>query len=210
VGFSIFCLISINQIGVGIWGFVALGILINSLGKHNEDRFETSKSKSRSAFSRRTESGNINMRAGKDESRNFLDSLVVKTFITLVCTGTVLFFTVSINVTDAQFLSAIKSNNLQEASDLTKRFAAMDFHKEVLVSALTRAGRDEEALKLAIEVVSHNPRNWASWVAIVASDLSTVEQKEEAAGRLFDLDPNNTAVREELTAFLDSLVIQSR
>jgi hypothetical protein len=210
VGFSIFCLISINQIGVGIWGFVALGILINSLDKQPGDSFEPPRSKSRGEFRQSKDVGDNRKRIVREEPRVFRAPLVFKSVITLVCTGTILFLTVAANVTDSQFLSAIKSNNFQEATDISRRFAAMDFHKEVLISRLASAGRGEESLELAIEVATRNPRNWASWVSIFASDLSSVAQKEEAAKRLFALDPNNRAVREELTAFLDSLAIVSR
>lgn len=208
VGFLIFCLISINQIGVGIWGFIALGLLINSLTKPIEDSSVSHKSirgVTGSKLSRETHKLLEHEKPG-----NFRVKKVLLHSVTLICTCATLSLTMSANLTDAKFLAAFKSNDLVQAYELTKGFTAMDFHKEVLVSRLSTAGSVKESLDLATEIVERNPQNWVAWVTIVKSDSSSVAQKEEAVKRLSALDPNNRAVRDELTAILESISTSSR
>jgi O-antigen ligase len=206
LGFLIFCLISINQIGVGVWGFIALGILISICGKETKNAIEDSKIKLTGGGTHKGATRKKSKILESKEPEEFFQMAAVFRTLTLVISlGASLFFSVAANVTDAQFLSAIKSNNLEEASVVAKRFTAMDFHKEVLVSRLSSAGRGKDSLELANEVVKQNPRSWSSWVAIFANDLSTPSQKQEAAKRLFALDPNNQAVRSELSAILDKV-----
>lgn len=191
LGFQVFCLISINQIGVGVWGFILTG-LINGYARLNE------KSKS-------CESTYL-----ADDERKKISSLSERNFKALK-SGQIfacifgLIFAVSAfipNMADAKFLSAIKGGNLEAARSITEGPGIQDFHHEKLIEALKNQGLDKVAVDQAKLLVLRNPRNWFGWVTILTSQTSTLTERKLAGQKLRLLDPKNQSIIPDIERLL--------
>ena len=195
-GFVVFCLISINQIGVGVWGFIFMGAINGFVVKdrvNSLDLVPTSNPPStKLSASKKRETG-----IGPDF--NFLAfKKWHKLILSIFFAGIMFSVTLIPNLADARFLETVKSRDLNEALIVVEDFGVQDFHVENLIMDLEREGRSKEALSLALALSKRNPQNWDSWVQIVASPVATAEQKSLAAKNLLRLDPNNALVKEEL------------
>lgn len=202
LGFFVFCLISINQIGVGIWGFVAIGLLLSQLRKKEpaDKKFKSKGNKKHDSYHRI--SGGEERLPDKKFFKHAKYANSTKSIAAIALTTPVFLVALLANLTDVRVLTSIKSNNLEAGLKLVNEIGASDFHREVLISNLTKAGMNAEALELARLTSAKNPRNWTAWVSIVANENSSMKEKRLAANQLFVLDPNNREVRAEIEDFL--------
>jgi hypothetical protein len=198
LGFVVFCLISINQIGVGVWGFIFMGA-INGLTLKNRIRTEDPPrnyklSKRKLKGSEKTE---------REESKLTGEPSLFERVLTL---GVSIIFAIAMfavaflpNLADARYSGAIKNRDLNAASKVIGNLGIQDYHTENLIMGLGEQGRVKEALTLAFALSKTNPQSWQAWVQIVSNPNATLEQKKLAAENLLRLDPNNALVREELS-----------
>ncbi len=201
-GFLTFCLISINQIGIGFWGFVFTGLLNGYANRPGEEILSDKYSSSQGKPYRRT------ARVLGRHATNVKNSDVFKLNYYQVAVSSLLgiaMFLMSLvpNVVDARFISAFRSQNLDLAIRLINYPGSQDFHTEQLINKLAQAGRNQESLALAISLSQRNPQNWQAWVFIISNPVSTRNQQIDAAENLFRLDPKNELVRDEVNAFLN-------
>jgi O-antigen ligase len=199
LGFLVFCLISINQIGVGVWGFIFTG-LVNGFvircrieKRNNESSLSLDKERLKRARNRKA-SISVSDRKSRDLSKALQ---VVLSGVLAIAVGALALIP---NVADARFVSAIRGSNLDLAMDVIKSPGIQDFHIERLITALAEAGRSKESLGLAQLLSKQNPQSWSAWVAIVSSEIATRDQRVRAANELFRLDPNNELVKKEINA----------
>jgi hypothetical protein len=193
LGFVVFMMISINQIGVGVWGFIFTGLLH---GKYSSDSSSLSRVKKRKLVE-------INSRKNgsfEKESSMIFGEIYWPKFTSVA--STLCAFSVAIvpNIADAKFLTAIKSGKLDHALNLSTGIGVQSFHREILMIRLNEAGRFDDALDLARSTVEKNPRNWAGWVQIAFGEASSTEERTFAANRLYALDPLNENVRKDFEA----------
>ena len=201
LGFMVFCLISINQIGVGVWGFIFTG-LVNGFvircrieKRNNENSLSLDKKRSKRAIILKASTF-----ASDGKSRATSKAIqVALSGVLAIAVGTLSLIP---NVADARFVSAIRGSNLDLAMDVIKSPGIQDFHIERLITALAEAGRSKESLELAQLLSKQNPQSWPAWVAIVSSGIATRDQRVRAANELFRLDPNNELVKTEINAAL--------
>jgi O-antigen ligase len=201
LGFMVFLLISINQIGVGVWGFIFTGLVNGFVIRSRIDKGKIEGAVY--AGKRKTErsiSENLkNLGSAADlKSPNRALQFTVSGVLT-IAVGTLSLIP---NVADARFVSATRSSNLDQAIKVVNSPGIQDFHIERLISALAEAGRSKESLELAQLLTKQNPQSWPAWVAIVSSGIATRDQKVRAANELFRLDPNNELVKKEINAAL--------
>ena len=201
LGFMVFLLISINQIGVGVWGFIFTGLVNGFVIRSRIDKGKIEGAVY--AGKRKTErsiSENLkNLGAAADlKSPNRALQFTVSGALA-IAVGTLSLIP---NVADARFVSAIRSSNLDQAIKVVNSPGIQDFHVERLISALAEAGRSKESLELAQLLTRQNPQSWPAWVAIVSSGIATRDQRVRAANELFRLDPNNELVKKEINAAL--------
>jgi O-antigen ligase len=201
LGFMVFCLISINQIGVGVWGFIFTG-LVNGfvircrIEKRNiENSLSPGKKRLKNARNRRP----ITFESDEKLMSPNRGLQVAISGVLAIAVGALSLIP---NVADARFVSAIRSSNLDLAMDVVKSPGIQDFHIEKLISTLAEAGRSKESLELALLLTKQNPQSWTAWVAIVSSGVATRDQRVRAANELFRLDPKNELVKKEISAAL--------
>jgi O-antigen ligase len=201
LGFIVFCLISINQIGVGVWGFLFTGLITGSMAKNqlefksSGEQEKLSQSKIGKVYADKNGRSEISM-------KNSQNSGLKEEILSALLAFTMFVTTLIPNLIDARFLEAVKKSDLSQALELVNRVGAQDFHKEQLISRLAQQGKEVESLELALSTIKTNPRNWAASVEIIVNKAASREQKREAAKRLVEMDPKNLLLREDVKDLL--------
>ena len=202
LGFMVFCLISINQIGVGVWGFLFTGLITGTMANYQsevkavEGQEKLGKSKGGKSNSDRNQGVEHTLK----NSKNSRPAEVLLSLLLALAAFVIAFIP---NITDARFLAAIRNPDLNRALDLVDDVGVQDFHKEQLIGRLAQQGRQEDSLRLALAAIDKNPRNWQAWVEIIVNEKASKVQKEVAANRLLALDPNNKLFQEEVKSLLN-------
>jgi len=201
LGFIVFCLISINQLGVGVWGFIFTGVVNGCVVRYRVGNFaeDTSSHKGKKSVDSGKERALRELGPGRNLGFGKTSQLLTSFFLVLIVGATSLLP----NIVDSRFSHEIKSANLDNALKLSESVGILDIHREALMAALAKAGRPEDTLKVAESLLEQNPRNWQAWVAILSSEVATDNRRIQAANQLIRLDPNNKLVEAEIKKFLN-------
>ena len=178
-GFIFFCLISINQIGVGIWGFVFIGAIQGSASRL---RLGSPK-------------GQSDLKNGKNKPARQIPSstymgLGMKIGSLFLGIGG-LVISVIPSITDAQMLSAVKTRDFNSMLQVASKFSATTFHKSKYQTMLLDEGKTQEAYEFALEEFESNPRNDISLRIIASTDSAPKNLRIKALELLIERDPNN-------------------
>jgi hypothetical protein len=178
-GFIFFCLISINQIGVGIWGFVFIGAIQGSASRL---RLGSPK-------------GQSDLKNGKNKPAKQIPSstymgLGLKIGSLFLGIGG-LVISVIPSITDAQMLSAVKTRDFNSMLQVASKFSASTFHKSKYQTMLLDEGKTQEAYEFALEEFESNPRNDISLRIIASTDSAPKNLRIKALELLIERDPNN-------------------
>ena len=178
-GFIFFCLISINQIGVGIWGFVFIGAIQGSASRL---RLGSPK-------------GQSDLKNGKNKPAKQIPSstymgLGMKIGSLFLGIGG-LVISVIPSITDAQMLSAVKTRDFNSMLQVASKFSATTFHKSKYQTMLLDEGKTQEAYEFALEEFESNPRNDISLRIIASTDSAPKNLRIKALELLIERDPNN-------------------
>jgi O-antigen ligase len=176
IGFVIFCLISINQIGVGVWGFIFMGYLQGWRGRQNTDGM----SESQNVMRRNAKRG-----VGEDTFRAFSGLIT----ILFGLSGFILSLTP--NITDARMLSAVKSENFEVMLDVVSSGSASQAHKEKYINFMLQRGRDAEAYEFALKTLELNQRNELALRVIGSYEGAPKNLRAASLEQLIKQDPNN-------------------
>jgi len=191
--FTVFCLMSINQIGVGIWGFILIGLLQGSAARINLN------------------TKNPNQRNTHSDSKRVLNipteqNWNPKTRIASTILGVLIFLVALIpNVTDARMLNAVKRQDSQSMLEAVSSLAATTFHKNKLQAYLVDTGRIDEAYDFALQEYAFNPRNEISLRIIASYDKASRNLRIRVLNLLIERDPNNLDFKSSAEEPLKSL-----
>ena len=178
-GFIFFCLISINQIGVGIWGFVFIGSIQGSAS-----RLRLGYSKSQSDLI-----NGKNKLAKQIPSPSYM-GLGLKISSLFLGIGGLVISVIPSN-TDAQMLSAVKARDFNWMLQVASKFSATTFHKSKYQTMLLDEGKTQEAYEFALEEFESNPRNDISLRIIASTDSAPKNLRIKALELMIERDPNN-------------------
>ena len=184
LGFMVMSLVSINQIGVGIWGWLFNGSLIGyvrvngNLGKigiSEEIKYsKTLKKMKRSSISQ--------IPAGSS-------------LIALIA----LFIGVSLAYiplrADAAYRSALNSNALDKIITSTRLVGSTSFHSELALDLAIRNNLTTQAYEITKYMVEKYPRDFMGWKSLWLITVSTPEEKDLAHKKLLEQDPFNPTVK---------------
>jgi len=176
VGFLIFSTISINQVGVGIWGWLLTGILI---GKSKFNKIETTKAK---------KSDVIKISKKKRNKSNFPASASMSGLAGLTLGLLISFIPLQ---ADAKFKTALQSGSIEKMLASVEVLGSTAFHKEMVIDVALRNNFEPQALILAREIVKRYPKDFMGWRVLAAVNGSTLQEKSEALLKLRELDPYN-------------------
>lgn len=188
VGFFIFCLISINQIGVGVWGFVFMGLVIG--------------------VTKRLVSPISDTGEGRLKSKNKVQVYPLHKTASLkpyqigiaILFGALGAISAAIpNRIDAEMLRHVQSRDFQEMRKVAESSLSLKFYRDRYQTLLIEEGRDLEALKYAMREVRRDPRSNISWRIIAFSEDALVRDRIQAINALRKLDPANREFLSELS-----------
>jgi len=179
VAYQVQALVSINQIGVGVWGWMFSGVLIGiSLLAKEID----SKSPEKKYAVRRRES-----RAQNISARQLLVGVLGLAFgMTLSA--------IPLNA-DMRYRAASDKGDLAEMRAATSLLGSTEFHRELVLDFAMRNNLAPEIKDLAEELVRDYPRSFFGWRVLSVASLNTDELRFQALERARALDPFNPDLR---------------
>jgi MFS family permease len=186
IGYQVQSIISINQIGLAVWGWLLGGALIayyraTRMGKSEKD-LPGNTEKKRFAVNKKNT-------AKKSDSSYLLAAFAA---------GLVgLFLALPPFVSDSRWKSAMSEQSLPkiEESMQPSYFNPQNVNRYVMnVRLLEESQLPDLAYKYALEAVKWNPDSFESWRFLYFISKSTPEDKERAVAKMQELDPLNPDV----------------
>ena len=182
IGYQVQSIISINQIGLAIWGWLLGGLLIAY------ERVVCKREVPERGLER-----NSNKLATKNQggpnSRVLLSSILASTVGLII--------TLPPFVSDTRWKSAMTAQSLSEIEMSMKSsyFNPQNTNRYIMnIRLLEESGFTEIAHKYALEAVKWNPHSFESWRFLYFVSKSTSKDKKLALGRMKKLDPLNPDV----------------
>ena len=175
IGYQLQSIISINQIGLAVWGWVLTGALVAY-----ESRFSRVGEKSE---------GSDKSPRSKSSSETFSSPLVAG----LGVVAGLIIAAPPISG-DMAWFKATNSGNFVEVEKALKPgyLHPQDSSRLVnMVSILENSKLYDQALQYALRATEYNPENFDSWNALYSVQKSTPEQKSVALANMRRLDPHN-------------------
>jgi hypothetical protein len=192
IGFLVFSLISINQIGVGVWGFVIIGSI---LGSESKKRFPSQKLETSSENMKYHPKTVIH---GERHSNKQVAMSISLGLISLV-------FNLHPSITDAKMLRAVEASNFEAMRETVSRITATSFHRNKYQALLVENGRNEEALSFALQEVKIYPRSETSLRIIAFSQSAKKVDRLRASELLKERDPFDFELRDILSEMEQSI-----
>ena len=179
IAYQIQALISINQVAVGIWGWLFTGALV---GYSNRELRISENLQKRDV--KRSKSSNSSF-MGRALPIGLAFQTFTMTSVGLVTSGVPVF-------ADAKFHSAAQSAALEKYVEATRLPGITAFHLVLAADAFRQAGlaTSPEAKNLLSRLTEEFPRDYYAWRVIAYTD-AIPERKSEALAKLRELDPFN-------------------
>ena len=172
-GYLIFSAISINQVGVGIWGWLLTGALIG---------YEIT--------TRTNEVSNeVKLKKVKSKNAAALSPMAGVLGFTGLISGFILSF-IPFNA-DVKYKAASLSGDFLKVIDTTRMIGSTAFHNELALDTAGKNNFDTQARDLALQLVKNYPLDFMGWRAISLLKNSSQAERDSALKILRDLDPYN-------------------
>jgi O-antigen ligase len=172
MGYQIQALVSINQLGVGVWGWILTGALIGY------EKVQDS--------SRGVSKPEINKKVVK---KKLLPAYSAVMGIAGLCFGFLLAW-FPLNA-DSRYFSASKSADWLQLVESVDAKGSTAWHLARTADTAFQSQAFDNALQQANKLVERYPRDTFGWRVILYAPNSSIEQKSEAKTRLHELDPFN-------------------
>jgi O-antigen ligase len=166
VAFQAQSIISINQIGLSIWGWLLTGIIIGY------EKFDSN------------EEQNKIRQTNKKYNLNFVFRGVVGATVGLI-------IALPAFLSDASYRSAIDSQIADQVKNSAYKWPRNTDRMVLASTAFADNNLPAESLQIAKDVLRINPRKIQAWRLIWQNSTSTYEEKSSALKNLQMLDPNN-------------------
>ena len=176
-------IISINQLGLAIWGWMLSGLMI--------------------AYERITRAKAVS-NAVNIESKKFPKKKTAEPFVAagLIASGGMaigLLVSLPPFTADYKYLHAVNGQDLVklEAALSPNYFNPLNIYKLVnAVDILERSNLPDQAINFARKAVVFSPREYDAWKTLYRATQSTPEEKAQAKKKMIELDPLNKANKE--------------
>jgi O-antigen ligase len=172
VGYLVQSAISINNIALGIWGWVLPGIVISMERWHREP------GKTEPALKKQKK---VKVKGATDFSGMGL-------IAGLILGGTIGFLPFN---SDANFRHALESGDGNNFAIAAKRWPTDAARLNYAAQVFDQNKLPDKAVELARESVKLNPRNFDGWNYLYSSPVVSENEKREILDRLKALDPHN-------------------
>ena len=199
---SVFYLISIHQIGVGVWIIMILGLAIGFLSRDNEGEKTKGFRNKPPNQSRETKKVVVLQNSHYGLKMEGIDRLRSKFFILLLASLGFVVCLPPLKV-DSTVLNGLRTRNLLEFQEDVFSLGAASFHTEKMLEYRLIQGEQELGLKLAQRIASSDPRNFFAWSTIATSTGSSEIRRKQALDMLLKLDPQNVSLERDVQSILD-------
>ena len=169
--YTLQALISINQIGVGVWGALLLGALVRYTRLRSQDSSGEKKDK---------------VKAGSRDKNAVLPAKVALVSYFFAALGFIAAFP-ALKI-DSDFS---KASTLELSRSVASSNLARSFYKELTLEKYMQASRYDEAKSLAMEIVQKHPRSFYAWRMLSILPNSSGSEVEAAKIKARELDPYN-------------------
>ena len=183
VGFIIQANVSINNIGVGVWGWIFTGLLIafgygNHLPTNGEDDLSDSK--------------RITNIKGRKRKSTVPMVLPPKTALFSFAGGALGFSLLFLPLkVDAEFRAADAKKDLAQMRSASSQLGGTAFHKELTLDLAVRNNLIVEAVEISDGIIEEYPRDFFAWKIRALSNPQGSPLRLEAVSRLKEMDPFN-------------------
>jgi len=174
VAYLIQAAISINQIGVGIWGWLFTGAIIG---------YE---------IASRDGSTTLKSRSSRGENQQ-LPALAALLGIAGFAVGFFLSFLPF--SADAKFKDSLQSGSAAQQLTQAKALGATAYHMELALDTAIKANDEALAGEIARELLNSYPRDFMGWRVKQLLSTSSPEEREEAYRMLKAMDPYNPSIQ---------------
>jgi len=179
-GYQIQSLISINQVGVGIWGWLFTGAIIGyeiCTRDVDIDSLTTSKN-----FSKKKNRNNgVTLSAGAG----------VISFATAVLGFTLSFIPLN---ADMAYKKALQTGDLIKVMDSVKILGSSAFHSEMALQGALKGNYVDQAKVITDRILEKYPRDFMAWRSRAFIGNPTPDVRSEAIAKLRELDPYNPEI----------------
>jgi len=167
--------VSINQIGVGIWGWLFTGALIG-YEKATRTHQETSSKK---------------IRTGQNSSTPLPAAAALVTIGAFVIGFMLAFVPYR---ADVAYRTAAGSGDVAALEQSVKRLGATAYHFELVLDAAIKRGNEAEIARLVDELLQKHPRDFMAWRVLQVLGPTSPERRMVAFETLKRLDPYNPSI----------------
>jgi hypothetical protein len=187
VAYLIQAAVSINQIGVGIWGWLFTGALI---GYEKATRVPTSEEEQRKPKNNRQSS-----KQGNQSVATTMPALAALMGIGFFAIGFVLSF-IPLSA-DANYKKASVSGSYEQIKTSVNALGATAFHHQLALDWAIKNNSEVQAKEIADGILERYPRDFMAWQVIQVLTSTSADKKQEALEMLQKMDPYNPELQNQ-------------
>ena len=181
-------LISINQIGLGIWGFIFSGVLVGIFShEHGLLIFKNDQDLRKPRQIKKMGRRELN---AKDAILTFLTFSIFSVLAIIPMQK------------DAQFRSAYNRGDITEVKRMSKDGGMYDFFLSQSFAQTLNRGDYESAKYFALKMTERNPNNVGGWQALRILPNTTPSENQLAISKIATLDPNFPCLNSDSRSFI--------
>jgi hypothetical protein len=194
----VFYLISINQIGVGFWGFIFLGLAIGVCTRYSiplvsSQRERELKDKSKTEDKKPKFNRGVSRENKDSEFAKMPNAFLVLLFGII---GGILALPPLLS--DHKMLNGLRNNDLVAIKLAAGTIGSSEFYREEYLDMLVKSGMEKEAHTYALQMFENNPRSFPALIFIALSSVSSNGEREGALKLLVNLDPKSALLPLEI------------
>jgi len=182
VAYQVQALISINQIAVGVWGWLFTGALLGLLHYKTVDTLPTKKSGGAS------EAISPLLQKMKYKGKQLPAKIAIQVFSVSTIGFVLAFFPA---YADSKYFSASQKGDVKEMIAATEFPGSSLFHLTLTADRLRNMGANQEAIAMLRTLTQRYPRDFYAWQVIAYTELFPPSDRQRAVEVLKKLDPFN-------------------
>lgn len=173
-------IISLNQLGLAVWGWIISGLIIGYEINTREDNTQ----------------GNLAIKKGKNSSKSIENQVVPKTLIGMFI-GLLVGLLIGLPplIASSKFKSALESGDARVVQQAAYIWPLEPIRMGQVAAALQQNKLEPEGLKIATEAVAKFPDEYGLWALLAGMPNATAEQKAQALTQMKRLDPLNPTLK---------------
>jgi O-antigen ligase len=181
VAYQVQALVSINQLGVGVWGWIFSGIVLGFAKTQDLEKLNTAR----------------NFKNSKELKKKYRGKPLPPMQLLISVAGLLLGIAMAVPpvAADAGYRSAQSTGSFEKIYAATNRLGSTQQHRELLLDLTMRNNLASETGLVARELVARYPRNSFGWRVLSVAVAATAEERSQARQVAISLDPFNPEPR---------------